>query len=393
MQMDETAFPILLVDMLRREAKYAIGDLQRWWKLVERAAKFIVRNGPVTQQDRWEEDAGYSPFTLAVEIAGLLAAADLGDAVGEKEAATHLRETGDCWNDNIERWCYAKNSDLARQIGVEGYYVRIAPPETDCAASPLDGYVPIKNRAPGQSSEAATHVISPDALALVRFGLRAPDDPRILNTIKVIDALLRVKLPQGPCWYRYNDDGYGEHEDGSPFDGTGIGRGWPLLAGERAHYELARGNRAEAEKLLHIIEAQTSPGGFIPEQVWDDVDMPDRELFNGHPSGSAMPLMWAHAEYIKLLRSLRDGKIFDLPPQTVQRYLVDKVTAKSIPWRFNLKAKTVPAGYNVCVEVLSPATVVWTTDNWATQHEQSTTDSSLGIHVLSIASESLPVDK
>src|SRR5438034_1422760 len=155
MQMDETAFPILLVDMLRREAKYALGDLQRWWKLVERAAKFIVRNGPVTQQDRWEEDAGYSPFTLAVEIAGLLAAADLGDAVGEKEAATHLRETGDCWNDNIERWCYAKNSDLARQIGVEGYYVRIAPPETDCAASPLDGYVPIKNRPPGQSSEAA----------------------------------------------------------------------------------------------------------------------------------------------------------------------------------------------------------------------------------------------
>src|SRR5437899_4999002 len=119
MQMDETAFPILLVDMLQREAKYALGDLQRWWKLVERAARFIVRNGPVTQQDRWEEDAGYSPFTLAVELAGLLAAADLGDAVGEKEAATHLRETGDCWNDIIERCCYAKNSDLARQIVVE----------------------------------------------------------------------------------------------------------------------------------------------------------------------------------------------------------------------------------------------------------------------------------
>ena len=87
-------------------------------------------------------------------------------------------------------------------------------------------------------------MISPDALALVRFGLRAPDDPRILNTIKVIDALLRVKLPQGPCWYRYNGDGYGEHEDGSPFDGTGIGRPWPLLAGERAHYELAAGTSA-----------------------------------------------------------------------------------------------------------------------------------------------------
>ena len=105
-----------------------------------------------------------------------------------------------------------------------------------------------------------------------------------------------------------------------------------------------------------------------------------------------MPLMWAHAEYIKLLRSLRDGKVFDLPPQTVQRYLVDKVTANSIMWRFNLKTRTVPAGYNVRIEVLSAATVVWTTDNWSTQQEQPTTDTGLGVHVVDIASESLPVD-
>src|SRR5437868_14816012 len=359
MQMDETAFPILLVDMLQREAKYALGDLQRWWKLVERAARFIVRNGPVTQQDRWEEDAGYSPFTLAVEIAGLLAAADVGDAVGEKEAAAHLRETADCWNDNIERWCYAKDSDLAQQIGVEGYYVRIAPPETDCAASPLDGYVPIKNRAPGQSSEAATHVISPDALALVRFGLRAPDDPRILNTIKVIDALLRVKLPQGPCWYRYNDDGYGEHEDGSPFDGTGLGRPWPLLAGERAHYELALGRREAAEKLLQVMELATEGGRLIPEQVWDATDIPELELFRGKPSGSACPLVWAHSEYIKLRRSLRDGKIFDQPPQTVQRYQIQKQRATHFEWRFNNKCRMVPRNKTLRIVLLSPARVHW----------------------------------
>src|SRR5207253_3208139 len=157
------------------------------------------------------------------------------------DIATYLRETADCWNENIERWIYAEGSDLAQEIGVDGYYVRIAPPETDGAASPLEGFVPIKNRPPGESLGSALHLISPDVLALVRFGLRAPDDPRIVNTIKVIDALLRVKLPQDYCWYRYNDDGYGEHEDGSPFDGTGIGRPWPLLAGERAHYELAAG--------------------------------------------------------------------------------------------------------------------------------------------------------
>ena len=119
--------------------------------------------------------------------------------------------------------------------------MRIAPPDTDGAASPTQGFVPIKNRPPGQDGERAYHIISPDALALVRFGLRAPDDPRILNTLRAIDALLAVELPQGPCWYRYNGDGYGEHKDGSAFDGTGIGRPWPLLAGERAHYALAGG--------------------------------------------------------------------------------------------------------------------------------------------------------
>ena len=388
MQMDETAFPILLVDMLRREAKYALGDLQRWWKLVERAAKFIVRNGPVTQQDRWEEDAGYSPFTLAVEIAGLLAAADLGDAVGEKEAATHLRETGDCWNDNIERWCYAKNSDLARQIGVEGYYVRIAPPETDCAASPLDGYVPIKNRPPGQSSEAATHVISPDALALVRFGLRAPDDPRILNTVKVIDALLRVKLPQGPCWYRYNDDGYGEHEDGSPFDGTGIGRPWPLLAGERAHYELAAGRPQAAEDLLRVMELSTEGGRLIPEQVWDRADIPALELFLGKPSGSACPLVWAHSEYIKLRRSLRDGKIFDQPSQTVQRYVVEKQSATHFEWRFNNKCRTMPQGKKLRLLLPAPAMVHWSFDGWRTTQDTNTRD-PLGIYVADLPTNKL----
>ena len=126
-------FPILLVDLLRREAPSALGDMKRWWSMVRRAAGFIACNGPVTQQDRWEEDAGYSPFTLAVEIAGLLAAADLADAVKEPAIAGYLRELADNWNDNIERWTYSTNGGLAGQIGVDGYYVRIAPPETDCA--------------------------------------------------------------------------------------------------------------------------------------------------------------------------------------------------------------------------------------------------------------------
>ncbi|MEX2739097.1 MAG: glucan 1,4-alpha-glucosidase, partial [Candidatus Wukongarchaeota archaeon] len=355
-QMDETAFPILLADALRR-----INELKGLnpWSMVRQAASFLVCNGPVTQQDRWEEDGGYSPFTLAVEIAALLAAADFADEVGKKQVADYLRQTADTWNENIERWTYVTNTDLARKAGVEGYYVRIAPPEVAEAASPLQGFVPIKNAPPSQISAPVSYIVSPDALALVRFGLRSASDSRIINTIKVIDAFLKTETATGPVWHRYNHDSYGEHEDGDPFDGTGIGRGWPLLTGERAHYELALGNQAEAKRLLHIIEKQTSPAGLIPEQIWDAPDIPNKGLINGQPSGSTMPLVWAHAEYIKLLRSLSDGKVFDMPPQPVKRYQVDKITSPFAFWRFNHKCSKIPNGKLLRVEVLNPATIRW----------------------------------
>jgi glucoamylase len=390
LQMDEAAFPILLVDLLRREAPSALGDLKRWWPVVRSAAGFIARNGPVTQQDRWEEDAGYSPFTLAVEVAGLLAAADLADAMQEGTAAGYLRDLADTWNESIERWTYSTDGDLARQIGVDGYYVRIAPPAGDGAASPTEGFVPIKNRPPGQNLERASHVVSPDALALVRFGLRAPDDPKILNTIQVIDALLKVKLPQGPCWYRYNDDGYGEHVDGGPFDGTGVGRAWPLLAGERAHYELAAGNLAGAQQLLRSVELSTNGSRLLPEQVWDSADIAERELFLGKPTGSACPLVWAHSEYIKLVRSLKDGKIFDQPLQTVKRYQVEKHRAVYWSWRFNNKCRSIPQGKRLRIALLAPAMVHWSDDGWRTAHDLETVASGIGVHFADLPTDGLP---
>ena len=143
-QMDETAFPILLVDLAAREQALTKNDLVRLWPMVRRAAGFLVCNGPVTPQDRWEEDPGYSPFTLSVEIAALLAAADMADAQNEPTTATYLRETADAWNASIERWIYVSGTDLAKQTGVDGYYVRIAPPDVADAASQASGYVPIK---------------------------------------------------------------------------------------------------------------------------------------------------------------------------------------------------------------------------------------------------------
>jgi glucoamylase len=390
-QMDETAFPVLLIDLLRREAPDALGKIDRWWSMVRNAISFILRNGPVTQQDRWEEDAGYSPFTLAAEISALLAGAEIADLTGHPDQAQTMRDTADAWNDNIERWVYSSDGDLAQQLGVPGYYVRIAPPNTDGAASPTQGFVPIKNRPPGQDGERAYHIISPDALALVRFGLRAPDDPRIVSTLRVIDALLAVELPQGPCWYRYNGDGYGEHKDGSAFDGTGIGRPWPLLAGERAHYALAGGHRDEAEALLTVMEnSSVGQGRLLPEQVWDAADIPALELFRGKPTGSACPLVWAHSEYIKLRRSIHDGKIFDQPPQTVQRYLKEKHVRQIFGWRFNNKTRSVPRNKTLRIVMLSPARVHWSIDNWQTAHDTDTRDTGLGTHILDLPTASLP---
>jgi glucoamylase len=390
-QMDECALPILLVDLIWREGDLSAEQLVRFWPMVHKAASYVVQNGPVTGQDRWEEDGGYSPFTLATEIAALLAAAEIAEHLGFGAMASYMRDTADAWNDKVEDWTYARDTELSRRLGIEGYYVRISPPETADAASPIDGFVPIKNRPPGDSVQKATAVISPDALALVRFGLRSPDDPRIRNTIEAIDALLKVDLPTGPCWRRYNGDGYGEHADGGPFDGTGIGRPWPLLTGERAHYELARGNHVEAERLLAVFESFASDGRLFPEQVWDADDIPERELYRGRPSGSAMPLVWAHAEHVKLLRSLREGRVFDMPPQTQQRYIVEAVRARHALWCPNNKRRAIERGKILRIVLTAPGIVHWSADGWHTIRDTRTRDVGLGIHFADIADTDLTV--
>ena len=215
-------------------------------------------------------------------------------------------------------------------------------------------------------------VISPDALALVRYGLRAPDDPRIVNTVKAIDDVLKVETPFGPSWRRYNGDGYGEHADGSPYDGRtrGIGRAWPLLTGERAHYELAAGRPGEAARLLAAMAAFAGDGGLIPEQVWDDADIPERHLYRGRATGSAMPLVWAHAEYLKLCRSLDEDRVFDRPPQTARRYLEGRVGSDKALWRFNHRRRAIATGETLRIELPTAAVVRWTADDGATHRDQ-----------------------
>lgn len=389
-QMDQTALPIMLVDLVKRECKLKFDELRHFWPMIKKAAGYLVTHGPISDQDRWEENTGYSTFTLSVEIAALLIAAEYAEANNEPKVAAYLRETADAWNASIERWTYVTGSDLANFVGVEGYYVRINSGEQAEADEGGTHILTISNRPGGENSCPIHEMVSPDALALVRYGLRAADDPRILNTIKVIDATLKYDGPAGPIWYRYNRDGYGEHADGKPFNGIGIGRPWPLLTGERAHYEIAAGNYNYARQLMRTFENSSNETGLFPEQIWDSVDIPDLGLFTGKATGGACPLVWAHSEYIKLYRSLMQKEIFDMPHQTRDRYLKSKSDSNIFLWTFTNKYKYIPKGKVLRIQCLHPATVHWSSDNWSTIQDTPTIDSGLGIHYADIPTDNLP---
>jgi glucoamylase len=352
--------------------------------MVRRAAGYLVCHGPLTPLDRWEEECGYFASTMPVAIAALLGAAAMADTFDELEMASFLRETADMWNAEIDSMLYVTDTLLAREAGVDGYYVRFAGPGQRAAAAPAAGSVTLKNHAAGEGRIELAHLVSPDALVLVRFGLRHPDDPRITNTVRVIDYLIRVETPQGTSWHRYNEDGYGEHADGSPYDGTGVGRIWPLLTGERGHYEVAAGRLKVAEKMAQSMEGFSNKSGLIPEQVWDSPDIPEHQLAFGRPSGSAMPLVWAHAEYVKLRRSLQDGAVFDMPVHAVERYLDKRNVCCRTYWRFDQPCRAVPVGNTLRLELFAPATVHWSADGWQTVHDSPTIDTRLGLHFVDL---------
>ena len=299
-ELDEAALPVLLVDLLLREQMIGERELAAVWPMISRACNHLARTGPSTNRDRWEDTSGVTPFTLAAEIAALATAAALGVRVGRRSEARQFRAVANAWYERVDDLLFRRGGPLADELDIAGYYVR--------ARHPGEPYEPDLDVRHLPSRE-----LSPDALALVRFGLRRPDDPRVRATVRAIDAVLRTELPPGPAWYRYPGDRYGEHRDGSPFDGRGIGRAWPLLAGERAHYELARGDRAAANELLCVLERCANATGMLPEQIWDAADVPAHGLYRGRATGSAAPLGWAHAEYVKLCRGLADDRVFDVP--------------------------------------------------------------------------------
>jgi len=215
---------------------------------------------------------------------------------------------------------------------VKRHYMRVRPPETGDAVYKEGAgteRIHINNRPPGTRYEfEAREIIDGGFLELVRYGIRRADDPLMVDSLKVVDAVLKRDLPQGPGWLRYNWDGYGQGADGAPFHTYGQGRVWPLLTGERAHYEIAGGR--DVSDLIKTYEAYATAGNMLPEQVWDEPDHGDDYLKFGGPAGSACPLVWAHAEYLKLLRSAMDGKVFDRIDPVYERYAKRTTGGKTV---------------------------------------------------------------
>jgi glucoamylase len=322
---------------------------------------------------------------LASNIAALIGASEFARSRGDEATAKFLEEYADFLESHVEAWNVTTEGTLVP--GIKRHYIRILPARIDDPQpmeDPNGGHLGIANHPPGsQNIFPAKEIIDAGFLELVRYGIRKADDPIIVDSLRAVDAMLKVDTPFGPCWHRYNNDGYGQREDGGAFVGWGIGRAWPLLTGERGHYELAAGH--DVKPFIKAMEGFGSTTGLLPEQIWDKPDRPDIHMLLGRPTGSAMPLMWAHAEYIKLLRSTLDGKVFDLIPEVASRYLGKRKRRHQLEiWKFNRQPASVKRGYTLRIQVPATFQLHWSSDEWHTVQDTLSSSTALGIEFVDI---------
>ncbi|MGI5504111.1 glycoside hydrolase family 15 protein [Lentzea sp. CA-135723] len=293
-QLDQVAAPLLLAWHLGRTKKSTVDSLRR-------SADYLLTypNAPFSEQERWENQDGYSPATIASAVAGLVCFADLLQRNGEN--ADKYLQAADAWQKRVEGWTATRTGPYEPKP----YYLRLTKDGQPDAATKYN----LGDNNPTDIDQRA--VVDPSFLELVRLGLKRADDPTVRNTVRVVDQQLKE---QG-YWHRFTQDGYGETADGRPW---GInwptatrtyGRLWPLLTGERGEYELLNGQKATAAQRLKEIAATANSGLMLPEQVWD-----------GRGTGSATPLAWTHAQYVRLAWSLDAGRPVERPAVVATRY-------------------------------------------------------------------------
>jgi len=338
-QMDEISYPLILAYQLGKT------DKTTYEKNIKKSADYIVKNGPFTKQERWEEESGFSPSTIAAEIAGLVCAAEIAKMNGDESSAKRWLETADNWQANIEKWTVTKTG----KYGDGNYYLRLSQNGKPDSGEKLE----LGN---GAGTFDEREIVDAGFLELVRFGIKSPDDPLIVKSLKVVDQVLKVNTPNGESFYRYNHDGYGDTYEGNRWnwDTTWRGNGhlWVLLTGERGQYELAvfdfyrnqtkpnRGiatgefafsQKIQAMKRLDAMLAFSNDGLMIPEQVWDRAEIPKKidygfipPLKFGEGNGSATPLAWSMAQFIRLAINLKEGRNLETPDVVFNRYVKKK---------------------------------------------------------------------
>ncbi len=380
-QLDEASFPILLAWRLHELG--GLGDFDPY-PMVARAAHFLIHEGPATAQERWEENSGYSPSTLACNVAALVCAAQFARLRKHPNTADYLEDYADFLEARIDAWTTTTQGSLVP--GVPRHYIRIHPVDPrdpQPREDPNAGILDIRNRPPGEPFRfPAKDIVDAGFLELVRYGIRKPGAALIEDSLQVVDEILKIDTPFGPCWRRYNHDGYGQRSDGSPYLGWGQGRAWPLLTGERGHYELAAGR--SARPFIKAMEGFAARGRMLPEQIWDEPAMPGSRMRPGCPTDSAMPLLWAHAEYIRLLRSARDEAVFDRIDAVARRYSSGKARKKLEIWKFRRQPRRVPAGGTLRIQRPSPFLLHWTQDEWRRSRDSESVATEVGIHYVDI---------
>ncbi len=299
LQMDEVADPIILAWQLG-----ATNSAD--WGHVEALANYLVANGPTTPQERWEENGGYSPATMAAEIAGLICAASIAEANGATSQAATYQSTALSWASQVDSLTYTTTGTY----GGGSYFLRITPDGNPNSGASIG----IAN---GGGSHDDRTVVDPSFTELVRLGIKAATATDITHTLSVVDSQLEVTTPEGPVWHRYNFDGYGETSSGGDYTGSGTGNPWPVLTGERGEYDVADGNLGGAQSQLATMAGAANAGFQIPEQVWGGSTGAGGFTF-GQPDNSSTPLMWAMAQYVRLAIDISAGKDTDTPSVVTQ---------------------------------------------------------------------------
>jgi glucoamylase len=316
LQLDEVALPIVLAGLTGQ-------DDDRTWRGVRKAAEFLVDfrdeetglPAPYSPQERWENQSGYSPNSIAAQISGLVVAAEMARERGHDALADAWLEKADRWQAKVEDWTVTTTGPLSE----EPYFLRLTKNGEPDTASPYamgDG---------GPESIDQRAVVDPSFLDLVRYGITAPDDPEVLSTLPVIDDELGFTTPNGQFWHRFSHDGYGETRDGGqweitePGTNTTLGRGWPLLTGERGEYAVSAG--ADGAPYLATMAAASGESDMISEQVWDGRPPTGEPCCPaGENTRAATPLVWSHAQLVRLAWSIQQGSPVDQQSVVADRY-------------------------------------------------------------------------